>query len=113
MKILAKALVLFTLFAWPFVVAQAQTPAERTDLVLMLIWQASDGAVMDKRYIRHTEASEAACLDARGSARLIWSARKNADMVGQSICLAPGDPVPTLGIGTFQVIEEGTSAAGS
>jgi len=113
MKFLAKALVLFALFTWPFLVAQAQTVAERTDLVIMLIWQADDGAVMDKRYIRHTESSEAACLDARGGARLIWSARKNSNMVGQSICLAPGDPVPTLGIGTFQVIVEGEGAAGS
>lgn len=91
----------------------AQTPAERTDLVLMLIWQNDDGSLLDKRYIRHVEVSEQACLDARGSARLIWSARKNANMVGQSICIAPGDPVPTLGIGTFQVIVEGEGAAGS
>ena len=59
----------------------AQTPAERTDLVLMLIWQNDDGSLLDKRYIRHVEVSEQACLDARGSARLIWSARKNANIV--------------------------------
>ena len=86
--------------------ASAQV-VERTDLVIMLIWQAADGTVMDKRYIRHTEVSEEACLSARGSARLVWSARKNANMIGQSICLAPGDPVPTLGIGTFQVVVDG------
>ncbi len=113
MKILVKPLLLFAFLAWPFLLAQAQTVPERTDLVIMLIWQADDGTVMDKRYIRHVESSEQACLDARGSARLVWSARKNSNMVGQSICLAPGVPVPTLGIGTFQVIVEDAGTPGS
>ncbi len=103
MKILMKALLLFALFVWP-VVGAAQLLVPKTDLVIMLIWQTADGAVTDKRYVRHTETSEAECLDARGKARIVWSARKNTNMLGQSLCLAPGVPVPTLTIGTFEVI---------
>ncbi len=113
MKYLMSILTLLTVFLLMSFNVSAQLLEPKTDLVIMIIWQAEDGTITDKRYVRHTEASEAACIDARGNARLVWSARKNSNMLGQSICLAPSQAVPTLTIGTFKVIVDSAVEPGS
>ncbi len=105
MRLLTGLLLAVLLAALPLSVSAAE--GDKTDLVIMLMWQAADGTVTDKRYIRHTETSEADCMAARGSARLVWSARKNSDMLGQTICIPAAAPVPTLRIGTFTIITDG------
>ena len=78
--------------------------AQPTDLVIQMVWQDSTGAVVDSRYLRMVVGPD---CTTDNKDRVLWSSRKNSDMVGRVMCLESGAPVPSMEIGEFTVTAPG------
>ncbi len=81
-------------------VISATAVAQPTDLVIQMVWQDSTGAVVDKRYLRVFVGST---CSTDNKERVLWSSRKNYDMLGRVMCLESGAPIPAIEIGEFTV----------
>lgn len=78
----------------------APAHSEPTDLVIQIIWQNSEGTVVDKKYLR---VFVGPTCNTDNKERVLWSSREGHDMVGRVMCLEAGAPIPSIEIGEFTV----------